>query len=230
MPYVTKRIVKPYIILCEGLDAQNFLIQFLNSKDLSNDSRFGNSIQVLDFGGINALSGFLSNLINMEGYENVSHIFVLRDAETDSDSAVRMIKRALSNNNLPIPDECNSWCGETGDVPKVAFTLLPACSNKPVAGALEDLCWLILKDKNAHEMRCDVQKFVTDIRTKYKSIKSHEHKSRLHTYFSINEKFISLKIGEAAAAGAFDWSSEKLVPLKKIIKAGFDTNIGENNI
>ena len=229
MSYETKRIVKPYIILCEGLDTQNFLIKFLNSKELSNDSRYSNSIQVFDFGGINGLSGFLRNLINMDGYENVSHILVLRDAETDSKSAVKMIMTALSNNSLPIPDECNKWCGKTSDVPKVAFTLLPECSNKPVAGTLEDLCWLILKDEKAHEMRCDVQKFITDIRNKYGSIKSHEHKSRLHTYFSINDKFISLKIGEAAAAGAFDWSSEKLMPLREIIKAGFDTKFEESN-
>ena len=110
---------------------------------------------------------------------------------------------------------------------KVAFTLLPSCSNKPVEGALEDLCWLILKDENAQEMRHDVQDFVVSIRDKYKSIKSHEHKSRLHTYFSVNEKYISLKIGEAATAGAFDWGSENLLPLKELIEAGFNGDVNE---
>lgn len=223
MPYETKRIVKPYLILCEGLDAQNFMIQYLNSKELSEDSRYGNDIQVLDFGGISDLSRYLRNMSNMDGYEKVTHILVLRDAETDAEKAVRMIRKALNANSLPVPDECNKWCcGGTGDGLKVAFTLLPSCTNNPVSGALEDLCWLILKDENAQEMRSDVQKFVAEIRNKYNSIKAHEHKSRLHTYFSVNECYISLKIGEAATAGAFDWGNEKLLPLKEIIEAGFE--------
>ena len=225
MPYEIKRIVKSYIILCEGLDTLNFMVQYLNSKELSKDNRFGNCIQVLNFGGISDLSMYLNNLRNMEGYENVTHILVLRDAETETDRAVRMIRKALNDNSLPIPDECNKWCGEDNDEIKVAFTLLPSCSNKPVEGALEDLCWLILKDENAQEMRHDVQDFVVSIRDKYKSIKSHEHKSRLHTYFSVNENYISLKIGEAATAGAFDWGSENLLPLKELIEAGFNGNV-----
>ena len=126
MPYETKRIVKSYIILCEGLDAQNFMIQYLNSKELSEDSRFSNDIQVLDFGGISDLSKYLRNMSNMDGYENVTHILVLRDAETDVDKAVRMIRKALNDNTLPVPDECNKWCGEINDGLKVAFTLLPS--------------------------------------------------------------------------------------------------------
>ena len=222
MPYEIKRIVKPYIILCEGLDAQNFMIQYLNSKELGRDSRFGDSIQVLNFGGISDLSMFLRNMSNMEGYEKVSHILVLRDAETDAEKAVRMIKKALNDNCLPIPNECNQWLKDDNDEMSVAFTLLPLCSNKPVEGTLEDLCWIILKDENAQEVRQEVQKFVVSIRDKYNTIKSHEHKSRLHTYFSVNESYISLKIGEAATAGAFDWGSEKLLPLKGIIEAGLD--------
>lgn len=222
MPYETKRIVKSYIILCEGLDAQNFMIQYLNSKELSEDSRFSNDIQVLDYGGISDLSKYLRNMSNMDGYENVTHILVLRDAETDVDKAVRMIRKALDDNTLPVPDECNKWCGEIDEGLKVAFTLLPSCTNNPVTGALEDLCWSILKDENAQEMRCDVQEFVVGIRNKYRSITSHEHKSRLHTYFSVNESYIALKIGEAATAGAFDWGNEKLLPLREIIEIGFD--------
>ena len=222
MPYETKRIEKSYIILCEGLDALNFMIQYLNSKELSEDSRFSNDIQVLNFGGISDLSKYLRNMSNMDGYENVTHILVLRDAETDVDKAVRMIRKALNDNTLPVPDECNKWCGEINDGLKVAFTLLPSCNKNPVTGALEDLCWLILKDENAQEMRSDVQEFVVGIRNKYRSIKSHEHKSRLHTYFSVNESYIALKIGEAATAGAFDWGNEKLLPLREIIEVGFD--------
>ncbi|WP_406042932.1 hypothetical protein [Succinimonas sp.] len=58
--------------------------------------------------------------------------------------------------------------------------------------------------------------------TKYRrAISAHEHKSKLHSFFSVNENLISLKIGEASRAGAFDWNSNYLQPLKDIIEQGF---------
>lgn len=38
-----------------------------------------------------------------------------------------------------------------------------------------------------------------------------------NTYFSVTDDFVSMKIGEAARANAFNWSTDKLVPLKKFI-------------
>ena len=86
---------------------------------------------------------------------------------------------------------------------------------------MEDLCWAILKDEDAEKQKADVQSFISNIIEKYNSIGSHEHKSRIHTYFSINKNYISFKIGEAAKAGAFDWNSEHLIPLKEVILNGF---------
>ena len=34
-----KHIIKPFLLLCEGRDAEGFLIQYLNSKELSHDQR-----------------------------------------------------------------------------------------------------------------------------------------------------------------------------------------------
>ena len=46
-----KEIKKPYLLLCEGRDAEGFLIQYLNSSALAQDQRFSNSVQIFDFGG-----------------------------------------------------------------------------------------------------------------------------------------------------------------------------------
>ncbi len=40
--------------------------------------------------------------------------------------------------------------------------------------------------------------------------------------FFVNEKLITLKIGEAARAGAFDWNSCYLEPLRDLSMAGFE--------
>ena len=46
MALVRNHIEKQYVILCEGIDTVNFLIQYLNSKTLSYDQRFSTEIQV----------------------------------------------------------------------------------------------------------------------------------------------------------------------------------------
>ncbi len=223
MPLELKRIVKPYIILCEGKDALNFLIAYLNSTALQSDLRFSKSIQSFDFGGINDLSLFLSNLTQMEGFDKVTRLLVLRDAETNVETAIQSVKRAFSENGLPVPDNCNEWKGEGEEhtLIQTAYTLLPYCSVTPNAGTLEDLCWSILARDDSPQMKEDIQQFINHVVEKYNSVGSHEHKSRLHTYFSINKDYISFKIGEAANAGAFNWESEKLTGLKDTISNGF---------
>ena len=42
MPIERKRIKKPFLLLCEGRDAEGFLINYLNSNELAQDPRFSN--------------------------------------------------------------------------------------------------------------------------------------------------------------------------------------------
>ena len=58
---------------------------------------------------------------------------------------------------------------------------------------------------------------MNDLEKKYDRVFQREFKTKLHTYFSVTDKYVSLKIGEAARAGAFNWSSEKLTPLKRFL-------------
>jgi hypothetical protein len=48
----------------------------------------------------------------------------------------------------------------------------------------------------------------------------HEFKTKLHTYFSVTDDYVTMKIGEAARAGAFDWNNDKLSTLKDFIMEG----------
>ena len=73
-----KQIVKPYLLLCEGRDAEGFLINYLNSNALKQDLRFSNEIQVFDFGGNENLTNFLMNLKNIHQRRRLIRIFRLK--------------------------------------------------------------------------------------------------------------------------------------------------------
>lgn len=215
------KIDRKYIILCEGVDAVNFMIQYLNCDELKVDNRFNQDIQVLNFGGIRQLSSYINSLKKMDNYLEVSRLLVLRDAENSVESATDSVRNAFRNNGLAVPDICNQW--DFSDMPGTAFTLFPACCKNLTTGALEDLCWEILADEKAAEYRRDVQAFIGKMQHKYNnSIVTFVHKCRLHSFFSIKDDFVSLKIGEAAKAKAFDWSHERLLPLRKLIEEGFE--------
>ena len=148
MAILHNRILKEILILCEGVDTERFILCYLNSKALAFDGRFSNEIQTFNFGGIDDLQLYLGNLMKMEGFESVHHLLVLRDAETNVAKAIKMIQKAFQTNNLPVPVEPHQWMKKTDKFAfstATAFTLLPACNAHPVAGALEDLCWAILK-------------------------------------------------------------------------------------
>lgn len=224
MAILHNEIIMQYLILCEGKDTEQFIISYLNSKSLKKDKRFSTLIQTFDFGGITQLSDFIGNLRNMDGFENVNNVMVIRDAETNPDNAVRMIQKALKENQLPVPKNGNCWSVPEENGIRTSFTLMPTCKLPYTSGTLEDLCWDILKDEQVVELKNESKEFVSHIKQTYKSITSHEHKARLHTYFSINERFVTMKVGEAVRAGAFDLDSERLIPLKKLIEEGWKGN------
>ena len=76
------KIKTKYLILCEGKDAQLFMIHYLNSDILKYDYRYSKDIQVMNFKGINELSSYIAALKNMDGYLDVTRIMVLRDRKS----------------------------------------------------------------------------------------------------------------------------------------------------
>lgn len=209
------RIRTKHLILCEGRDAEEVLITYLNSAALSDIPSFSNDFQVMDFGGNSDLQTFLETLKNMEGFDKVESIAIIRDAERDASQAKNEITRALRNCDLSIPNSAHEW---QGDSPKIGFLLFPTCDSNVQAGTLEDLCLSILSENRSSEIIDDIQRFMNETGEKYDRIYPHEFKTKLHTYFSITDAYVSLKIGEAAKAGAFNWESTKLLPLKNFLQ------------
>jgi len=209
-----EQIIKKNLIFCEGRDAENFLIAYLNSTALSDIPSFSNDFQVMDFGGNSNLSTFIANTMNMENFDTVESILIIRDAERDGKRAEQDIISALNQNGLSVPSTAYEW---KGDLLKIGYVLFPTCDCSIQSGTLEDLCLSILSENCSGEILNDIQAFMNAVGAKYNRVYPHEFKSKLHTYFSITDKYVSLKVGEAASAGAFNWVSPQMLSLKNFL-------------
>lgn len=207
-------IIKKHLILCEGMDEWKFLVRYLNSPALQENSFFSKDIEVLDFGGNEELSAYLTALKGIQGYSDVVSLLIIRDAELDVQKAARQVQNALCTNGLEISPAQGQW---SKGVPKTCFLLFPALGTEDRPGTLEDLCLTILDDAAAETPLEEIDTFVEHLEEAREQPFSHRHKTRLHTYFSVNDKFVSMKVGEAADAGAFDWTHPNLESLKKCL-------------
>lgn len=215
MPRKTnKKIEQKHLILCEGRDEQEFLISYLNSAALSDIPAFSQDIQVIDFGGNSDLSAYLQLLQNSENFEKVESLLIIRDAERNVERAVCEVKSALLKNNFPAPCSPHVW---EGQFPKIGYLFFPTCDIVPKEGTLEDLCLSILSGSNAPCLIKEIDLFLEQLKSNCQIQVARPFKTKLHTYFSICNEYVSLKIGEAARAGAFDWSSVRLEPLKNFL-------------
>lgn len=210
------KIVKKHLILCEGVDEYKFFIAWLNNDNLKDNDFFSDEIQVMDFGGNEQLSAYISVLIRSDQFDHVKSILIVRDAEKDEEKAINDVKGALNKNDLPVPNNIGEWFGN--DL-KIAFLLLPSLDNNPCKGTLEDLCVELLSEKdNPQDVIPLVENLLENLKKTGLRNFPHKHKSKLHTYFSVTDKYISAKIGEAAQWGAFNWKSEKLKYIEELIE------------
>ena len=192
------RIKKSKLILCEGRDEENFLISWLNSDELSNEPGFSSEIQVLNFEGNSDLSRQLEKYRKMDGFDR--------------------IQSALGNNGFQVPEESCQWIYDKNNDLYIGFLLFPKCDNNPTAGTLEDLCLKILAKPDASVCMEEVNVFLERLETEHGKNFSHKFKTQLHAYFAVSDDYVGMKIGEAANAKAFDWSSSELEPLKNFVR------------
>ncbi|MCL2814601.1 MAG: hypothetical protein FWD23_08375 [Oscillospiraceae bacterium] len=91
-----------------------------------------------------------------------------------------------------------------------------AVSENTKEGTLEDLYVKNLVE-SPEELIKDIDVFINGLKEKGHDF-PRPHKSRLYTYFAITNKFTSLKLAEAAKAGAFQFDCNEMNSLKKLLK------------
>ena len=102
---------------------------------------------VFDFGGNEELPIFLSDIKVHPGFEIVESLTIVRDSETNFNSAINSIKSALERQGFPVPAIPNTI--KQNDGFKIAFSLFPALSKDSRNGTLEDLIMENLSEDGA---------------------------------------------------------------------------------
>lgn len=195
-------------IFVEGADAKYFFIWALEEYKIED-------VQVVDFGGIRDLTNFLRTWKKLENFHMIESMLIVRDAEQSADDAMKSICGGLSCNHLPAPQQAYSFSDgktETGQKIRIGIALLP--NRLASTGTLEDLCLNMVEDAQYLDV-------VNDFLARAANLEklAHEHKSRVHAYLSVKNKYVGMKIGEAAKAGAWNWGCEDMKEIRSMIEA-----------
>ena len=208
-----KIIIKPNLILCEGEDTTQFIIIYL--EYLQKREKYFESFMAFDFGGNDELPVFLSDIQTYTGFDIAASITIIRDSEDNHSRAVQSIKSALTKSGFPVPQGPNKIA--RNDKIKAAFALFPSLSQTNRNGTLEDLYIENLVEDGAEYLLNNINYFLDELKSKGR-VFNWFHKTRLYTYFSVTDKFVSKKIGQATEAGAFDFECAEMNSLKELLR------------
>lgn len=180
---------QPKLILVEGLDCQLFIIRAIAKKFPDTKSE---EVFVQDFGKVG-----LARTLKLLKKNNFKHLFIVIDAETKKYESARDSLESILRENSYLNSENFS----------VDYFII---GKEEFGGNLEELCLMSIFDKTALEK---TENFVAEF-----SVKT-PHKSKLAAYLAVAKKqgneerggeFAAMKLGEAANAGAFDWTHASL--------------------
>ena len=109
-----RRIEKPVQLLVEGKAEQNFFEAFTQHLGIQEKP------QIREFKGADRLRGFLQGFVKLPGFDSVTSIGIVRDADESAEAALRSVESSLRNAGLPAPGDA-----EAGRAPVVRVLILP---------------------------------------------------------------------------------------------------------
>ena len=217
-----EKIQRPNLIVCEGLDAKNYLIYFLEYF-IKIDPRY-ELFQVMNAGGIGELPKFIKALPDFPDFHTAKTLTIVRDSETNSINAEKSIQSMLRNCNFSIP---TSPCTVAKPFNKnhqvsICYALFPSLNTTAENGTLEDLCLRTLAQTNSKELLDIADGALNNVANQFGTLR-HPHKNRLYTYLSLTNDFVGHKLGESAKAGAYNFAAPEIEPLKILLNSMLNT-------
>jgi len=205
-------ITKPHLMVCEGPDDYRFLRNLIGYYI---DSRImPDSMHIVYAEGKDNIKFVIRDLHLRPGFELLKSITVVRDADDDPSAAIQSLQSTLGSNGYAVPRvPCVIQLdGSSKHKIASAFVLFPEFNSLTAKGDLEELCLHILSDEidyNVLEKAAITVESVSGLKKR--------SKNRLYTIFSLTNEYVSLKLGEAAKANAYNFSSPLIEPFKKLL-------------
>lgn len=217
---------RPHVILCEGRDEKSFLCYYI--EYLVKCQVVPDTFNVIDWGGNEdmrkELRRFPSIVQSVDYYDRMRGFLIVRDAESNAIGAAQSLQHHM-NQAFGIDIQLEGQFVQNPDGIRFGFVLLPGKNDEGAFydGTLEDLCCQILKEDSDE---CSGQKLLKLSESYLDAVLQNRetplrtvHKNKLHAYFSGTDRFVGMKIGEAARAQCFDFSSPVLDFLKEALIA-----------
>ena len=224
MPHRTRfgfgKVENESLLLVEGIDDARFFSAFLRNALNKTD------VQVVQVGSKDNFRPFIRNtLIRAEGFRDLRRLGIVRDADTNAQSALQSLKGALNYSGLPAPT--GPWEVADGDEVRVSVAILPDGSEP---GDLEALCLRSLQ--NQALTQC-VDTFIDCVANQGPSIADNKlAKAKVAAYLAPGPVRLfeppgsigpprrdpGLHVGEAAEAGIWDWSSPAFEQIAEFLR------------
>lgn len=182
---MTLEIVSDKLLVVEGEDERHFFEALAAAIHVS--------VQVLPVGGKTKIRENLKLLAISPGFEIVTALGIVRDADDDYAAAFQSVMTALQAAGLPAPAEPEVI---VHDRPRTGVFIMPA---KNTTGAIETICLDAVRDEAAFQC---VEPFFDCLETHGVAHDgaSVRAKARVHTYLASKPE-PGKRLGEAAKAG-----------------------------
>lgn len=195
-------LLKPRLLLVEGQDDQRFFAALARSMAISN-------LQVVLLEGKSDYRTKVNGVVSISGFRNsVTSLGLVRDSDSNPSDTFQSMCDALEAAGLPRPSRPLI---AVGSQPMVIVALLPSHSRP---GELEDLCLESVAQDPA--TRC-VQEYFGCLKAVGLPTPRKLSKAKVHAFLASREDNPGLRVGEAAEASYWPWSSPAFEDLKQFL-------------
>ena len=190
------------LLIVEGEDERRFFTALLKHMDIKD-------IQVLPIGGKTQIHSKLKAITSTAYFrKRVESLVIVRDADSNPQSAFQSVCTALQKAGLPIPSKLMAF---TPTKPKVGIIVLPDGDS---AGMLEDLCLRAVG--NEPVMEC-IEQYFSCLEQKGISLPRNMSKAKIHVYLASKPE-ADKRLGEASEAGYWPWGNQVFEKIKQFLR------------
>jgi hypothetical protein len=191
------------LLIVEGYDPFEFFLAFIRYLGLSNQ------VEIRNFGGIAELPPYLRTLTATPGFDRVTSLGIVRDAEIDALTAFASVRESLAQANLTAPHAPNEVADGT---PSVSVFILPDNANP---GSLESLCLQSVSDDPA--LPC-IEEYFACIQNQGLPLPANMAKAKVQAFLSSRQTHV-IWLGMASHRNHWPWDSPVFDSTKGFLRA-----------